>query len=499
MSSYFIRWGNYMAEPISIAYHAQHSIKLLPQMANRHGCITGATGTGKTVSLQVLAEAFARQGSSVFVADIKGDLSGITQAGVPTDKLRQRLARYNIPEPTWGANPAVFWDVLAEQGHPIRVTVSALGPLLLSRMLDLNDTQEGVMNILFRVADEEGLLLLDFKDLRAMLEYVGQHASELRTRYGHIAPASVGAIQRALLRLENEGAEYFFGEPALDIFDWLRADASGRGLVNVLAADRLVQSPRLYAIFMLWMLAELYERLPEVGDLPQPKLVFFFDEAHLLFNTAPKALLERIEQVLRLIRSKGVGVFFITQSPGDIPEVILGQLGHRIQHALRAYTPREQKAVRTVAQTMRPNPELDILAAITELGVGEALVSMLDDQGRPTVTQRAWMGAPASRIGPATLEEKQAIQQLSPFAGKYDTVIDRESAYELLAQRVEAQAEAGQEAEQGGALGALSDFLLGSTGPRGGRRDGIVQSVIKSEIRRGARQLLRGLFSSLRR
>lgn len=356
------------------------------------------------------------------------------------------------------------------------------------------------MNILFRVADEEGLLLLDFKDLRAMLTYVGENASELRKKYGNIAPASVGAIQRALLRLEDEGAEYFFGEPTLDIFDWIRTDASGRGIVNILAADRLIQSPRLYAIFLLWMMAELYERLPEVGDLSQPKMVFFFDEAHLLFNTAPKALLERIEQVLRLIRSKGVGVYFVTQSPGDIPDVILGQLGHRIQHALRAYTPREQKAVRTVAQTMRPNPDLDIQAAITELGVGEALVSMLDSEGRPTITERAWMAAPASRIGPATLEEKQNIQNTSPLAGKYDTVIDRESAYELLEERVAKQAQEQAQSEQssGGALGALSDFLIGSTGPRGGRRDGVVQSVIKSEVRRGARQLLRGLLSSLR-
>lgn len=489
-----------MVEPISVAYCADHSIELLPSMANRHGCITGATGTGKTVSLQVLAEAFSRRGTAVFVADIKGDLSGITQAGRPNEKIIERLQRYQIPEPEWGANPAVFWDVLAEQGHPIRVTVSALGPLLLSRMLDLNDTQEGVMNILFRVADEEGLLLLDFKDLRAMLNYVGEHASELRTKYGNIAPATVGAIQRALLRLEDEGAEYFFGEPALDIFDWIRTDANGQGVVNILAADRLVQSPRLYAIFMLWMMAELYERLPEVGDLPQPKMVFFFDEAHLLFNTAPKALIERIEQVLRLIRSKGVGVFFVTQSPGDIPEVILGQLGHRVQHALRAYTPREQKAVRTVAQTMRPNPDLDIEAAITELGVGEALVSMLDSEGRPTITQRAWMAAPASRIGPATLDEKQSIQNASPLGGKYDTMIDRESAYEMLEARVAKQAMEQAQAEQssGGALGALSDFLIGSTGPRGGRRDGVVQSVIKSEVRRGARQLLRGLLSSLR-
>ena len=352
------------------------------------------------------------------------------------------------------------------------------------------------MNILFRVADEEGLLLLDFKDLRAMLNYIGEHAATLRAHYGNIAPASVGAIQRALLRLENEGAEYFFGEPALDIFDWIRTDSKGRGIINILAADRLVQSPRLYALFMLWMLAELYERLPEVGDLPQPKMVFFFDEAHLLFNTAPKALIERIEQVLRLIRSKGVGVYFVTQSPGDIPEVVLGQLGHRIQHALRAYTPREQKAVRTVAQTMRPNPNLDLQAAITELGVGEALVSMLDSDGRPTITERVWMAAPGSRIGPATLEEKRSIQNASPLAGKYDQMIDRESAYEMLEARVAEQARA--QSGAGGALGALSEFLLGSTGPRGGRRDGVVQSVLKSEVRRGARQLLRGLLSSLR-
>lgn len=487
-----------MGKPIAVAFNNAFSIELLPQMANRHGCITGATGTGKTVSLQVLAEAFVQQGTSVFVADVKGDLSGICQTGVLTKKLEKRLNQHNIPKPHWGANPTIFWDVLAEQGHPIRVTVSDLGPLLLSRMLDLNDTQEGVMNVLFKVADEEGLLLLDFKDLRAMLQYVGDHASELRTRYGHIAPASVGAIQRALLRLENEGAEYFFGEPALDIFDWIRTDTQGHGVVNILAADRLIQSPRLYAIFSLWMLAELYERLPEVGDLPQPKLVFFFDEAHLLFKTAPKSLLERIEQVLRLIRSKGVGVFFVTQSPSDIPDGVLGQLGHRIQHALRAYTPREQKAVRTVAQTMRPNPQLDITAAITELGVGEALVSMLDKQGRPTITERAWMAAPGSRIGPATLDEKQAVQRYSPYAGKYDEMIDRESAYELLERRVKEQQEAVQGENNQGALGALGDFLFGSTGPRGGRRDGVVQSVIKTELRRSARQLLRGVLNSLR-
>ena len=497
-----------MADPLIIARNADVQAALLPQLANRHGCITGATGTGKTITLQVLAESFSRIGTSVFMADVKGDLSGISQAGAASPKLSQRLADLGLPEPAWGGSPTTLWDIFGEQGHPIRATVSDLGPLLLARMLDLNDTQEGVLTLAFRVADDEGLLLLDLKDLRSMLQYVADHAAELRTRYGQVSSASIGAIQRSLLRLESEGAETFFGEPMLDVFDWMRADAQGRGMVNILAADRLMQSPRLYAVFLLWMLADLYERLPEVGDLEKPKLVFFFDEAHLLFKDAPAALLEKIEQVVRLIRSKGVGVYFVSQNPTDIPDTVLGQLGHRVQHALRAYTPRDQKAVKTAAQTMRPNPGLDIEAAITELAVGEALVSLLDPKGQPTPTQRVWMFAPGSRIGPATAAERQALIGASMLGGKYGQTVDRESAYEILSRRAQTGATepagtkaaggAGASAAQdGGLTGALGDFLFGSTGPRGGHRDGVVQSVAKSMVRNAANQLVRGLLGSL--
>ena len=491
-----------MVDPLIIARTADAQAALLPQLANRHGCITGATGTGKTVTLQVLAESFSRIGTPVFMADVKGDLSGISQAGAATPKLSQRLADLGLPEPVWGDNPTTLWDIFGTQGHPIRATVSDLGPLLLARMLDLNDVQEGVLNLTFRVADDEELLILDLKDLRSMLQFVADHAAELRTRYGQVSSASIGAIQRSLLRLESEGAGTFFGEPMLDVFDWMRTDARGRGMVNILAADKLMQSPRLYAVFLLWMLADLYERLPEVGDLDQPKLVFFFDEAHLLFKDAPDALLEKIEQVVRLIRSKGVGVYFVSQNPTDIPDTVLGQLGHRVQHALRAYTPRDQKAVKTAAQTMRPNPGLDIEAAITELAVGEALVSMLDPKGQPTPTQRVWMAAPGSRIGPATEAERQALLNASMLAGKYDQTIDRESAYETLLQRAQAAtaaAEPGKAAsgQDNGITGVLGDFLFGSTGPRGGRRDGVVQSVAKSMVRNAANQLVRGLLGSL--
>ncbi|NYT26174.1 DUF853 domain-containing protein [Alcaligenaceae bacterium] len=493
-----------MAEPIIVAQGPGGPVVLLPQFANRHGCITGATGTGKTVTLQVLAEAFSRLGTPVFVSDIKGDLSGISQAGVPAPKLRERLERLGIAEPAWGAAPVECWDIFGEQGHPVRATISDMGPLLLARMLELNDTQEGILNIVFRVADDEGLLLLDLKDLRAMLQAVSGRASELRTRYGNISPASVGAIQRALLRLESQGADHFFGEPMLQIFDLIRTDPSGRGIVNILAADRLMQSPRLYAVFLLWLLAELYENLPEVGDLDKPKFVFFFDEAHLLFDDAPKAFVDKVEQVVRLIRSKGVGVYFVTQNPLDIPDAVLGQLGNRVQHALRAFTPRDQKAVRTAAQTMRPNPGLDIVAAITELGVGEALVSMLDAGGRPSPTERAWVAAPGSRIGPATGAERQQLVAASLMGGKYQQAVDRESAYEILLARAEQMPKQEAGAPQGaaragdnGLLGAVNDFLFGSTGPRGGRRDGVVQSVAKSMVRRAANQLVRGVLGSL--
>ncbi|MGB5807857.1 helicase HerA-like domain-containing protein [Castellaniella sp.] len=498
-----------MADPLIIARNADAQAALLPQLANRHGCITGATGTGKTITLQVLAESFSRIGTPVFMADVKGDLTGISQAGAASPKLAQRLTDLGLPEPVWGGSPTTLWDIFGEQGHSIRATVSDLGPLLLARMLDLNDTQEGVLTLAFRVADDEGLLLLDMKDLRAMLQFVADHAAELRTRYGQVSSASIGAIQRNLLRLESQGAENFFGEPMLDVFDWMRTDAQGRGMINILAADRLMQSPRLYAVFLLWMLADLYERLPEVGDLDKPKLVFFFDEAHLLFKDAPAALLEKIEQVVRLIRSKGVGVYFVSQNPTDIPDTVLGQLGHRVQHALRAYTPRDQKAVKTAAQTMRPNPGLDVEAAITELAVGEALVSLLDPKGQPTPTQRVWMLAPGSRIGPATAAERQALLGTSSLAGKYDQTADRESAYEILLQRAQsagaapagakgaAGASGSPAAQDNGITGILSDFLFGSTGPRGGKRDGVVQSVTKSVVRNAANQLVRGLLGSL--
>jgi len=497
-----------MADPIVIAKNTDTDVVLLPQLANRHGCVTGATGTGKTVTLQLLAQAFSRLGTPVFLADVKGDLSGISQAGQSTPKLQQRLQKLGLPEPVWGACPAAFWDVFGQQGHPVRATVSDMGPLLLARMLELNDTQEGVLNLVFKVADDEGQLILDLKDLRAMLQDVSERAAQLRGKYGNVSSATVGAIQRGLLRLESQGADQFFGEPMLDIHDMLRVDDKGQGVVNILAADKLMQAPRLYAVFLLWMLADLYEGLPEVGDPEKPKFVFFFDEAHLLFGDAPKALLEKIEQVVRLVRSKGVGVYFVTQNPADIPDTVLGQLGNRVQHALRAFTPRDQKAVRTAADTMRANPELDIAAAITELGVGEALVSTLDEKGSPGVTQRAWMLAPGSRIGPAAEAERQAIRSASLLAGKYEKTIDRESAYEVLQKRAEQGAAAAAQGsskdgaaaarqQDDGMLGAVNDFLFGSTGPRGGRREGAVQSVAKSMMRRAATQLVRGVLGSL--
>ena len=506
-----------MADPLTIAQNPSAHVALLPQYANRHGCITGATGTGKTITLQVLAESFSRIGTPVFMADVKGDLTGISQAGAGSPKLAARLQKLGLPEPDWGACPTTLWDIFGEQGHPVRATVSDLGPLLLARMMDLNDTQEGILALVFRVADDEGQLILDLKDLRAMLQDVAGRAAELRTRYGNVSAASVGAIQRALLRLESEGAAQFFGEPMLEVFDWMRTDARGRGMVNILAADRLMQSPRLYAVFLLWMLADLYERLPEIGDVEQPRLVFFFDEAHLLFKDAPKALIDKVEQVVRLIRSKGVGVYFVTQNPLDIPDAVLGQLGNRVQHALRAFTPRDQKAIKAAAQTMRPNAGMDIKAAITELGVGEALVSVLDAGGRPTPTERAWMHAPGSRIGPVTGAERQALMAASTLAGKYDRTIDRESAYEVLIARAQGPAEVpagapsgadaaqpagrrpagGPQAGDDGLMGAVGDFLFGSTGPRGGRRDGVVQSAVKSAARQVANQLVRGLLGSL--
>lgn len=489
-----------MADPILIAKNAKADVFLLPKLANRHGCITGATGTGKTITLQVLAQAFSRIGTPVFLADVKGDLTGISQAGTESPKLLERLGKLGLPVPQWGGCPTVLWDVFGEQGHPVRATVSDMGPLLLSRMLNLNDTQTGILNLVFKVADDEGHLLLDLKDLRAMLQNVNDRAAELRPVYGNVSAASVGAILRALLQLETQGADRFFGEPMLDIHDLMRCNAQGQGMVNILAADKLMQSPKLYAVFLLWLLAEIYESLPEVGDPEQPRFVFFFDEAHLLFDDAPKVLLEKIEQIVRLVRSKGVGVYFVTQNPADIPDSVLGQLGNRIQHALRAFTPRDQKAVKTAADTMRPNPELDIARDITELGVGEALVSCLDAKGSPGVTQRAWILPPASRMGPATDAERQLIRNLSGFAGKYDTLIDRESAFEVLTRRAEeknAQAAARAQPEDEGIWGAVKEMMIGSTGPRGGRKDGVIQQVAKGMVRDMARKMLRGVLGSL--
>ncbi len=490
-----------MANPILLAKNAEQDVYLLPKYANRHGCITGATGTGKTVTLQGLAQSFSKIGVPVFMADIKGDLTGISQAGQTSPKFEERLQKYNLPMPQFAGCPTVLWDVFGEQGHPVRSTISDMGPLLLSRVLGLNDTQTGILNIVFKLADDEGQLILDLKDLRAMLQHVSERSAELRQTYGNVSAASVGAIQRALLEIENQGANLFFGEPMLDIFDLMRVDSNGQGYINILAADRLMQAPKLYSTFLLWLLAELYEALPEVGDLEKPKFVFFFDEAHLLFNDAPKVLVERIEQIVRLIRSKGVGVYFVTQNPLDIPDTVLGQLGNRVQHALRAFTPRDLKAVKTAAETMRENPALNAAEAITELGVGEALISCLDEKGIPSITQRAWVMPPASRIGPATESERQAIRNASMFTGKYDRALDRESAYEVLQKRAEqmasAQSTKNEESDGGGILGSVKDLMLGSTGPRGGKRDGIVQQVVKSQVRSVTRQLIRGVLGSL--
>src|SRR4030081_1974220 len=414
---------------------------LAPALANRHGLVTGATGTGKTVSLQVMAEGFARAGVPVFAADIKGDLSGIAEVGEAKDFIVKRAKEMGLAfQPDQFST--VFWDVFGEQGHPVRATVSEMGPLLLARMMDLNDVQEGVLNIAFKVADEQGLLLLDMNDLRAMLVFIAEHAAELTTQYGNVSKQTIGTIQRQLLVLENQGGDKFFSEPALALKDFIRTDRDGRGYVNILAADKLMENPRLYATFLLWLLSELFQELPEVGDLPKPKLCFFFDEAHLLFTDAPKALLDKIEQVVRLIRSKGVGVYFVTQNPLDVPDKVLAQLGNRVQHALRAFTPRDQKAVRAAAETFRANPKLDTATVIMELGKGEALVSFLEGNGTPTMVDRCLIRPPSGRVGPITPQERQALMAQSPVKGKYDQAIDSESAYEVLQQRMRSGAAA---------------------------------------------------------
>jgi len=430
-----------MSEPILIAQHGDTQCFLRPDKANRHGLITGATGTGKTITLQTMAEGFSRIGVPVFMADVKGDLTGISQPGILGSKLAKVLADRALTAPEFIAFPTTLWDVFGEQGHPVRATVSDLGPLLLARMLNLNETQAGVLQLVFKIADDDGLLLLDMKDLRAMCQLVGDNASDFTTEYGNVSAASIGAIQRGLMQIEAQGGNEFFGEPMLNIEDFMQTDADGRGVVNVLAADKLMNSPRLYATFLLWLLSELFETLPEVGDLDKPKIVFFFDEAHLLFADAPKVLLERIELVVRLVRSKGVGVYFVTQNPLDIPDSVLAQLGNRVQHALRAFTPRDQKAVKSAADTMRPNPALDIGAAITELAVGEALVSFLDEKGRPGVTERVFVLPPASQIGPITPEQRQALMAGSIVAGVYEKHLDRESAFEKIKGRTESRLE----------------------------------------------------------
>jgi DNA helicase HerA-like ATPase len=485
-----------MAPPLLIAKKGSAALHLLPALANRHGLITGATGTGKTVTLQSMAEQFSRIGVPVFMADVKGDLSGMAKPGGGNAKVLERLKTLKVP-PQFAPCPVVFWDVLGEAGHPVRATVSDMGPLLLARLLGLNDTQEGVLNLVFKIADDAGLLLLDTKDLRAMLQHVGENAAQFTTAYGNVSAASIGAIQRGLLALENQGADRFFGEPMLNIADLMQAEA-GRGVVNILAADKLMQSPRLYATFLLWMLAELFEQLPEVGDAEKPKLVFFFDEAHLLFDDAPRALLEKIEQVVRLIRSKAVGVYFVTQNPLDIPESVLGQLGNRVQHALRAFTPKDQKAVKAAADTMRPNPRLKLAAAITELGVGEALVSFLDEKGRPCVTERALIVPPGSQLGPLTGQERSERIRASGLGATYDKAVDRESAYEKLKVRAEQAVEPAKEKESS----VASDILFGRTGPRGGRQSqGVLEAMTKSAARtvgsHVARELIRGVLGSL--
>ena len=425
-----------MNHPILTA-KGEHELFILPEMANRHGLVAGATGTGKTVTLQVLAENFSIIGVPVFMADVKSDLAGLSQPGRENPKITERINAIGIANFTFGASSVTFWDVFGEQGHPVRTTVSEMGPLLLSRLLNLNDTQTGVLTLVFEIADDNGLLLLDLKDLRSMLRYAGDNASSFVTQYGNISQASIGAIQRSLVALENQGGDIFFGEPALNLDDFLQTDSNGFGMINILAADKLIQSPAIYATFLLWLLSELFERLPEAGDPEKPKLVFFFDEAHLLFENTPKALLEKIEQVARLIRSKGVGVYFVTQSPLDIPEIILGQLGNKVQHALRAYTPRDQKSVRAAAQTFRTNPGLDAEKILTELGVGEALVSFLDEAGRPNIVERALIRPPFSRMGPITSEERSLIVRSSLLCGAYEKSIDHESAYEMLKERAE--------------------------------------------------------------
>jgi len=475
---------------------AEDKVYLNPKYANRHGLIAGATGTGKTVTLQMLAESFSNMGVPVFLADVKGDVSGISQAGKSHPKVNERLDSLGI-ERLWQGAPTVFWDLYGKQGHPCRATVADMGPMLLSRLLGLNETQEGVMTIAFTVADDEGLALLDMKDLRSMLQHVAENAKHLKTLYGNVSAASVGAIQRRLLMIEREGGKKFFGEAMLELEDLMTTDEEGRGVINVLAANKLIQSPKLYSTFLLWLLSELFENLPEIGDPEKPELVFMFDEAHLLFKDAPKALLNKIEQVVRLIRSKGVGIYFITQSPSDIPDSVLSQLGNRIQHALRAFTPKEQKAVRVAADTFRPNPSFDTREAITQLGVGEALVSTLESKGTPSIVQRTLIKPPLSRIGPAKKTERDVVRAFSPYGDKYDTTIDRDSAYERLTMRAE-QAAFEAEQEESRASRSSSRRSRGrSSRSRQSAGEAFVKSMSRTVGTHVGRSLVRGILGSL--
>ena len=498
-----------MNSHLLIAKNSEHELCLLPAMANRHGLITGATGTGKTVTLQSLAESFSRIGVPVFLSDIKGDLSGLAKVGGGNDKVTARVAQLKLEAFEHRAYPVTFWDVFGEMGHPVRATVSDMGPQLIGRMLNLNEVQQGVLTLVFKIADDDGMLLLDFKDLRTIVQHVGENAKTYTTEYGNVSTASIGAIQRGLLELEAQGAEHFFGEPMLNIDDLMQTDSKGRGMINILAADKLMQSPKVYSTMLLWLLAELFEQLPEAGDLAKPKLVFFFDEAHLLFSDAPTALVDKIEQVVRLIRSKGVGVYFVTQNPADVPDKVLSQLGNRIQHALRAFSPRDQKAVRAAAETMRDNPKLDEESAITELGVGEALVSLLDEKGRPTIVERALIVPPEAQIGPLSDSERSAIIKASVLAGHYEAVVDRESAYEKIKGRVEQKlAEAEQPAAKQGENGSgsgVGDLLGGIFGngktSSGRQRQGIAEMLMKSAVRtigsEVGRQIIRGVLGSI--
>ncbi len=485
-----------MSEPLLIAKNSETSSFVLPKMANRHGLIAGATGTGKTVTLQSLAEQFSNIGVPVFMADVKGDLAGMSQMGGGNPKVEARIQQLALNEFSYKKCPVTFWDVFGVKGHPVRTTMAEMGPLLLARLLNLNEVQSGILNAVFKIADDKGWLLLDLKDLRAMMQHAAEHAAEYQTNYGNISAASVGAVQRALLELETQGADQFFGEPALNLDDLMQTDSQGRGIVNILASDKLFNSPRIYATLLLWLLSELFEKIPEVGDLDKPKLVFFFDEAHLLFNDAPVALLQKIEQVVRLIRSKGVGVYFVSQNPLDIPDMVLGQLGNRVQHALRAFTPRDQKAVKSAADTFRSNPKVDVAVAITELGVGEALVSFLDEKGIPTPVERTFICPPGSRIGSISDDERTNVVNTSNIAGFYEKSVDRESAYEILKARTEQTATAAK-ADEGFDWGGM----FGGSKKSGGRSDGVLEAAAKSAARaigsQLGRQIIRGVLGSI--